>query len=174
MNRPANRHCAAALLALLLGACAVTPHTPAAATTTVILVRHAEKAADGTQDPPLTAAGLERAQALKSRLHDVPLKAVYSTPYARTRQTAAATAQDHGLAVIEYDAKTPAAQFAQRLRDEAKGATVLVVGHSNTVPGIAAALCQCDVPEMSEAEYDRLTTVRIGADGRATLEQAKQ
>jgi len=35
-------------------------------------------------------------------------------------------------------------------------------------------LCQCTVPEMSEAEYDRLMTVRIAADGRATLEQARQ
>jgi hypothetical protein len=30
------------------------------------------------------------------------------------------------------------------------------------------------VAEMSETEYDRLTTVRIAADGKATLEEGKQ
>ncbi len=162
-----------ASIALLAAACATTP-APTPSTTTVILVRHAEKVADGSKDPPLTAQGQARAQALATRLHGTPLKAVYSTSYARTRQTAAPAASDHALSVIEYDAKTAAPELAQRLRVEAAGATVLVVGHSNTVPDIAAALCHCEVPAMSEAEYDRLMTVRIATDGSATLEMGRQ
>ncbi|UNK50467.1 histidine phosphatase family protein [Lysobacter sp. S4-A87] len=159
------------LLALaLLAGCASTP-PPA---TTFILVRHAEKVPDGSKDPELTPAGLARADALAVRLADVPLDAVYSTDFRRTRQTAAPTARGHGLQVISYDAKEPAADFSSRLKREHSGQTVLVVGHSNTVPGIAAALCSCTVAEMSEAEYDRLTTVRVGADGKATLEEGRQ
>lgn len=171
---PSPRALFACALALLLTACAGTPDVATAPDTTIILVRHAEKVADGSQDPPLTTQGQARASALATRFHGTPIKAVYSTSYARTRQTATPTALDHGLVVIEYDAKMPAEQFAQRLRQDAAGTTVLVVAHSNTVPGIAAALCQCAVPEMSEAEYDRLMTVRITTDGRATLEQARQ
>jgi broad specificity phosphatase PhoE len=168
-----------ALLALLLGACASTPHdarvpAPASTTTTIVLVRHAEKVADGSDDPALTAAGLQRAQALVRTLENAPLSAVYSTAFRRTQQTAAPTAAEHGLAVTTYDAKQPAAEFAAQLRARHAGQSVLVVGHSNTVPGIAAALCGCEVRAMSEAEYDRLTTVRIDASGRATLDESRQ
>ena len=162
-----------ALLALaLLAGCATT--SPTATTTTFILVRHAEKVPDGTQDPELTAAGQARAAGLATRLAGVPLAAVYSTAFRRTQQTAAPTARAHGLAVTTYDAKQPATELATRLRSGHHGQTVLVVGHSNTVPNIAAALCSCAVNEMSEAEYDRLTTVRIAADGSATLEESRQ
>ncbi len=141
---------------------------------TFVLVRHAEKAADGSNDPPLTDAGRTRATALAQRLSAVPVIAVYTTPYQRTRQTATPTAQEHGLPLITYDAKQPAIDFATQLRARHAGQSVLIVGHSNTVPGIAAALCRCQVREMSEAEYDRLTTVRIAADGTATLEESTQ
>ena len=78
------------------------------------------------------------------------------------------------MPLITYDAKQPAAEFAAQLRQRHAGQTVLVVGHSNTVPGIAAALCQCEVREMSEAEYDRVMTVRVDGDGRAALETGRQ
>ncbi len=155
----------------LLAGCVVTRPPPA---TTFILVRHAEKVPDGSKDPELTPAGLARAAALAARLADVPLDAVYSSGFRRTQQTAAPTARGHHLTVTTYDAKEPAAGFSARLKREHSGQSVLVVGHSNTIPGIAAALCNCTVAEMSEAEYDRLTTVRIAADGKATLEEARQ
>lgn len=163
---------------LLLSACASSPRNVASTThadaATFVIVRHAEKAADGSDDPPLTEAGRGRAQALARRLSTVPVIAVYTTAFQRTRQTATPTAQEHGLPLITYDAKQPAADFATQLRARHAGQTVLVVGHSNTVPGIAAALCQCEVREMSEAEYDRMTTVRIAADGTATLDEGRQ
>lgn len=162
----------------LLTACASAPHaTPAAdASMTFVIVRHAEKVPDGSKDPPLTDAGHARAQALAlaQRLSSVPVIAVYTTPFQRTRQTATPTAQEHGLPLIEYDAKLPASEFATQLKQRHAGQTVLVVGHSNTVPDITVALCSCDVAPMSEAEYDRLMTVRIDAAGRAALYVARQ
>ncbi|MET3930961.1 broad specificity phosphatase PhoE [Lysobacter sp. OAE881] len=161
----------------LLSACTSAPHAEAAqtdASMTFVIVRHAEKVPDGSKDPPLTDAGHARAQALAKRLSSMPVIAVYTTPFQRTRQTATPTAQEHGLPLIEYDAKLPASEFAAQLKQRHAGQTVLVVGHSNTVPDIAAALCSCDVAPMSEAEYDRLMTVRIDASGRAALDVARQ
>ncbi|BDU17307.1 SixA phosphatase family protein [Lysobacter auxotrophicus] len=171
----------ALLLSLLVSSCASAPRpdvsdTSAATATsmTFVIVRHAEKVPDGSKDPPLTEAGLARAQALAQRLSSLPVIAVYTTPFQRTRQTATPTAQEHGLPLIEYDAKLPAPEFATQLKQRHAGQTVLVVGHSNTVPDIAAALCSCEVTPMSEAEYDRLMTVRVAGDGKATLQVDRQ
>src|SRR5687768_7362031 len=126
------------LLVILLAGCA-TPSQPATSTVTFVVVRHAEKVGDGSRDPPLTVAGIARARGLAAALHDEPVAAIYATPYLRTRQTAAPTATDHRLAVIPYPADQPAAVLAAQLRSRHNTGTVLVVGHSNTVPGIVAA-----------------------------------
>lgn len=57
--------------------------------------------ADGA---PLTSAGEEQARALGERLAGEPLAAIYSSPRERARQTAAAVATPHGLAVQTAEA----------------------------------------------------------------------
>ena len=74
-----------------------------------------------------------------------------------------------GLAVTEYDAAQPADDLVAALREAHYTGTVLVVGHSNTVPGIVEALCDCATEAMPETEYDRISRVRIGTDGRPSL-----
>ncbi|WP_170218650.1 phosphoglycerate mutase family protein [Marilutibacter aestuarii] len=133
-----------------------------------VVVRHAEKLAprsDADNDPALTAAGLARADRLARSLQDADVVAVYATGYRRTQQTAAPTAAAHGLAVRTYDARASVDAYARQLRAEHAEGTVLVVGHSNTVPGIVAALCGCPVPPMSEAEYDHRYYVEFDAKG---------
>ena len=63
----------------------------------VLLVRHAEKAAEPTDDPPLTAAGAERAQALATALHDAGVTAIITTQLRRTPATALPLATARGL-----------------------------------------------------------------------------
>ena len=46
---------------------------------------------------------------------------------------------------------------------------MLVVGHSNTAPAIAAALCGCAVAPMAEHAYDRLYRIDVPAAGPARL-----
>lgn len=135
------------------------------------LVRHAEKAADPAGDPELSDAGRARAQRLAVLLQDAPPTAIYSTDYARTRQTAAPTAARYGRDVAIYDARRPVAGFAEELRRRHVdgGDVVLVVGHSNTVSSIASAICRCDVPPLREDEYDRWISISIGRDGETSL-----
>ncbi|MGH8077319.1 MAG: SixA phosphatase family protein [Lysobacter sp.] len=134
-----------------------------------VVVRHAEKRSDDPRDPLLTDAGLARAQRLAVSLAAEPLAAVYATSYRRTQQTAAPSAAAHGLPVTTYDAKQEAKQLAATLKHRHASGTVLIVGHSNTVPGIAAALCDCVVAPIGDSEFDRRLHVRIGGDGKATL-----
>lgn len=136
---------------------------------TFIVIRHAEKATDDPRDPTLSAAGTARAAALASLLDDERIVAAYATKYRRTQLTAAPAARDAGIEVEQYDADQPAEAFAAQLRATHPVGTVLVVGHSNTAPGIAAALCGCEVAAMDDAEYNRLQRIEIDDDGTARL-----
>lgn len=95
---------------------------------------------------------------------------MYSTDTRRTRATATPAAQAHGLAVTSYDARGAEA-FAGELRARHPAGLVLVVGHSNTVPALAAALCGCAVAPMTEQEYGLRYRLRFtDARSPATLE----
>ena len=160
----------ALLLASLVAACGSVPSRDAQAPLTFVVVRHAEKATDDPENPSLSAAGQARAAALAERLRDAPLVAAYATEFRRTQQTAQPSANAHALPVAAYYARGPVHEIAAQWRQAHRGGTVLVVGHSNTVPDLVAALCGCATAPMDDSEYDRLSIVRIGSDGRATLE----
>lgn len=138
--------------------------------TVVILVRHAEKAAGPARDPDLSDAGQRRARALAERLAAPPLAAVYATQYRRTLLTAAPIAAAHGLPITLRPAGESASGFAELLRRRHAGQRVLVVGHSNTVPAIAAALSGQAVEPMAEDEYDRGIEVRLPSRGPAHVQ----
>jgi len=161
-----------AAAALLLSGCAGAPPAASAAQvqSTFVVVRHAEKAPGPEADPGLAEEGHARAAALARRLAGEPLVAVYTTDYRRTRATVAPAAQRHGLEPRTYDARQPARELIAGLRARHPAGTVLVAGHSNTVPEIVAALCGCDSAPMDESEYDRVSIVRFDCTGAATLE----
>src|SRR5437762_589228 len=80
----------------------------AAADTVVIAVRHAEKVVNGSKDPSLTPEGEKRAELLARMLRDAGVSAIYSTPFQRTRNTAAPLAKRLGIAVTVDNAEPPA------------------------------------------------------------------
>jgi broad specificity phosphatase PhoE len=141
--------------------------TETEAASVVWLVRHAERTDDGMEhqpDPDLSAAGHARAEALARLLADAGITAVHSTPYARTRQTAAPLAEALGLTVEEYDPADAQAMeaFVESLRSPGHR---VVVGHSNTTPALVAALGGDPVSPIATLEYDRIYVVTIGPDG---------
>ena len=140
----------------------------------VVVVRHAEKDDDDKHDPSLAGSGEVRAEALAATLAGASLDRVIATQFRRTQQTAAPAAAAAGLAVETRpidagNAATYADDLAADLRTMPAGSTVLVVGHSNTVPGIVQALSGQAPEPMPETEYDRYTVVLIDADGDARV-----
>ena len=152
--------------------------TVPAAAQTVVLVRHGEKAhAPGDPDPALSEAGQARAAALAEALGGARVTAVLTSQFRRTRDTAAPVAAAAGVAAetvaIEgRDVAGQAAAVARRLAGLKSGETAVVVGHSNTLPALIAALGGPAVPELQECEYDRLFVLVPGGE-RPTLVQAR-
>lgn len=173
-NRDRSGLCLLVALPLALAACAASPPSkrPMHEAARYVVVRHAEKETGPLStpaDPALTDAGRQRAMRLARSLEGESVVAVYTTPYLRTRDTALPTARAHGLVPVEYDPRQTAETFVDALRSAHPVGTVLVVGHSNTVPQIAAALCACEVAPMSEDEYEHRFIVDIDGEGRARL-----
>jgi len=143
-----------------------------AESTTVILVRHAEKAADGSTDPDLTDEGRARAERLAAILSEVHLDAVYSTPFKRTKGTASPVAAMKGLEVTITEVGPDFAQrLAEKVLEENRGKTVLIVGHSNTLGPTIAALGGGTSFEIDEKIYGDLFVCVLPADGEPTLLQ---
>jgi broad specificity phosphatase PhoE len=162
---------AALALALAMFAPATAPAAPAAAapdtaTTTVVLVRHAEKDTNWAgADQPLSAAGLLRARELARALGEVRFSTIFVTPWARTRQTAEPLARQLGDSLTVIDAID---ETVRRVREH-RGETVLVVGHSNTVPQIVAGLMGAAAPESLSAGYDDLFVLTLSSGRRPAL-----
>lgn len=147
---------------------------PLTAQTTIYLVRHAEKAAAPADDPPLTAVGKERAARLVEVMKTSGVSVVYTTPLARTRETAAPVAAALNAKLLETPVtREYAAETAARIKRDDAGTAVLVVGHSNTTPALAKALTGVDVPQIPDPEHDHLFIITIARDGKTTLVRAK-
>ena len=139
----------------------------------VVLVRHAEKAPAPADDPGLTDAGRTRAAALADALSDARVDAIITTAVERTRQTAAPLARKQHVTpiVVPAGADTPThvRAVAAAVRRQAAGALVVVVGHSNTLPGIIAALGGPALPDLCDEEYSRLFTLVLSGEGPPRL-----
>jgi broad specificity phosphatase PhoE len=162
-----------ALVALAGVILLATPTAPLAAQagtgpTTVIVVRHAEKV-DDSRDPALSEAGLRRAAALADALADAGVQAIYTTQFRRTRDTAAPLAALLQLEPVVIESAGNAAEgatsLAGRVMEREAGRTVLVVGHSNTVPVIIQALGGPDIGGIEDDEYAGIFIVIIDGNG---------
>ena len=144
-----------------------------ASTTTVIVIRHAEKETVAATDPPLSPAGEARAELL-ARMFGYArapgrLDGIYVSDTLRSRSTAAPLASRLGISPTvapNDDSK----RLANRALRENRGKRVMIVGHTNTVPDIVAALSgRGDIPEMDEKDYGTMYIVTVPRIGRATV-----
>jgi len=132
--------------------------------TTVLLIRHADR--QGSQDA-LSPVGMTRAQELVHVMGRAGLNAIYHSEALRTQQTAAPLAAATGLTPRQIPAANTS-ELVNDIRTNHRGHTVLVVGHSNTVPAISAALGGPSMPNIDENEFDNLfmlTLCRCGWPG---------
>lgn len=136
--------------------------------TTFILLRHAETTGIGS-NPDLSVAGLARAEDLRRILTKVPLEAIFSSNYNRTQQTAAPTATEQSLPVQTYNPSNQSPLIPDWLTNY-RGKTVLVVGHSNTIPALLNLFLDSNTyTNLPDTEYDNLFIVSVAEIGRAQV-----
>lgn len=138
------------------------------ASTTIIIVRHGERGTEPANDPALTREGTSRAETLAAALKHSGIGAIYSTELQRTRLTVAPTAAAFGLTAQVIGARVPAKAVADSILKMHRGKTILLAGHSNTVPGLVAAFGAPQPPEICDAGYDNLFVVTVPATGPAS------
>ncbi len=142
-------------------------------TTTIIIVRHAEKEAVAAgssmqSDPPLSAEGRARAENLLTALKDFTPGVLYSSNYDRTRSTLAPLSKKFGVEVQFYDPRNQ--QALVDILKTLEGQTIVVAGHSNTVPKLANMLLgENKYEDLADTVYNKIFIVRI-TGGAATVE----
>jgi len=135
---------------------------------TVILVRHAEKASETEPDASLSAAGRARAEALADALRHAGVTRVIVSHRRRTGETAEPLTRALGIVpdTVPVGSSVPdhLKEVARRVRLGRRGAT-LVVGHSNTIPGVVSELTGVPLADLCDAEYATMFVVTLPASG---------
>lgn len=141
--------------------------------TTFILVRHAEKANDGTDNPPLNEVGLQRANNLAALLVDQDIDALYSTPFIRTETTLTPIGREKGIEVKNYDPFAGAGWLSVAMKKHA-GGTIVISGHSNTIPVLANALLGEErFQQFDDNDYSNLIIIVTSKIGEGKLVRLK-
>lgn len=138
--------------------------------TTFIVVRHAEKSLEAVPDPPLSAAGRERAELLarmfgNTRIAD-HVDAIYVSAPLRNRMTAEPLALRLGITpsiAPQDDAK----RLIRRMLREHSGGRILVIGHIDTIPAIVKALSGRNISPLADVDYGTIYIVTVPRIGRA-------
>lgn len=146
---------------------------------TAILLRHAEKSADGDpRDPSLSESGRKRSKALATLLSRASATHLFASEFKRTQETLAPLAELAKLQVLVVPGgKT--AELAGRILELPSGSVAVVAGHSNTIPALATLLggslagleTTPQGPVIPDGEYGRLyvVTPAAGAAGKASV-----
>jgi broad specificity phosphatase PhoE len=155
----------AAVLLFLLLAFGLAWFFESQATTTVIIVRHADRALEEGENSGLSAAGKARAEELVRVLGDVDVvagvDAIFATQYRYTQETAEPLATFLRLAVQVVDL-TDTDGLLQRILTDYKGKVVLVITHTEPLPVLIRKLHGSKkVPPIAAGEYDNIYIVSI-------------
>lgn len=129
--------------------------------TTVLLVRHAERANDS-----LNQAGHERAQKLVHIVNKAGVTAIYATEYNRTQQTVQPVADFLKIEPIIYSSVNG---LVNQVLADHNGDVVLVAGHSNTVPAIATQFGAEGIETAFIEDFDNILVVSRSSDEKNPL-----
>ena len=125
----------------------------------VLVVRHAEKAGGGGNDPDLSVAGYARADALARILKDMQITSVFVTEFKRTQETAAPTAKAAHVPPTVVPANETGSLIA-KLGD--LNGCALVVGHGNTIPNLIKGLGITTPVNIADDDYTEIFIVLPG------------
>ena len=142
---------------------AAAPDETFAQSKTIILARHVERDASATadpNDPGLSDAGRERAQRLARRIKGYRPGEIYATSYRRTRETADPMAKRRKKEVKTYDPRNQKTLVDEIMKSPTK--RFFIVGHSNTVPGLANLLIKKELfKNLEETEYGTIWVIKL-------------
>lgn len=143
------------------------PATQSGAIQWVIVVRHAEKAREPVDDPPLTPAGEERAQLLRRMLSELHPQALVATELIRSQLTLEPIAQDLGILVDVHDSDDP---YGMAEKVIALNQPISVVAaHGDTVVPILEGLTGQSLGAFGAIAYDDLFIVARVPGGPASV-----
>ena len=158
--------------ALLLGVLLLSAFPAwAADPTTVLLVRHAEKAARPADDPPLTRAGRKRARALREMVRGAGVDAILATDRIRTQQTVTPAAKLLGIEpeIVAMDDIDGMASAIHKL----EGKSVLIGSHSGDSIELIEKLGAGKLEPIEEHQYDNFFVITVYGPGNAHVVRLK-
>jgi len=133
----------------------------------VYLFRHAEKQIiKGEKNPELTKDGFARSDALAEALKDIQNGVIYSSEFKRTQQTVNPLAGVWNTNVNIHTAHDPEGQIERALSH--CGKTVIISGHSNTLPNLIGLFGIIDEITIKDDQYGDLYRIQW-ADGQPVL-----
>jgi broad specificity phosphatase PhoE len=125
----------------------------------IFIVRHAEKASTGGNDPDLSLQGQKRADALAHILKDSQITSVFVTEFKRAQETAAPTAKAAHVSPTVVAANDIGA-LVKKLRG--LNGNALAVGHGNTIPDLLKALGVATPVSIPDDDYNEIFVVWVG------------
>lgn len=137
--------------------------------TTAILIRHGERD-ETVPDPHLNAAGKARAQTLIHVVGKSGIKAIYTSQAIRTKETAQPLALQLGLSPMQIE---EAAKIKNDILSKHAGQTVLVVGHTDTIPELIKQFAAGSNFNIAAQEFDKLFIVTVFDSSRAQVTELK-
>lgn len=137
--------------------------------TQLIFLRHAEKEFDGSDDPALSDMGRDHAEYWRKLLQHIEFDAIYTTKYVRNMETAKIVANGATDKIKIYSALS--FDIVKHL-ERFKGQTILIIAHSNTIPGMVnRAIGKNQHEPMSLEDYQSIFHVVIDSNGTPSSQQ---
>lgn len=130
-------------------------------TTTLYLIRHAEKA-DSSQNPELSEDGIKRSVRWTKLFEKTTIDVFFTTLTRRAQMTCSTIATSKQKDMIFYDFS----KFSlKKTIEKYPGKTILIVGHSNTIPKqINDFLGEEIYSQIDENEFGNLYTITLRGD----------
>ncbi len=129
---------------------------------TYYIIRHAEK--DTGSNPPLSKIGQERAGDLYRKLKNKKIDLIFVSQYPRTGMTADSLRIYQNIDSVHYAADITGADLFKKIKERSGDAKhILIVGHSNTLPGIIrrSGVTDFTLKDIPDEDYQHLYIVKI-------------
>ncbi len=161
------------LLITAIGFCTILHAQDKDGVTKIFIVRHAEK--EVGKDPALTQVGFTRAGDLLRALNSEGIQKIYVSQYRRTQMTGDSLRIQMGVDTVHYSADTVCDHLVNSILEHRDfGKTILIIGHSNTLPKIIRKLGVLDYPQndIPDNEFDNLYMITY-KNGKAKVKKMK-